>query len=169
MLYTVVDVETTGLSPRQNRIIEIGAVKVLDGKVQNEYFHTIVNPGEEVSLFILSLTEIPREEIMSAPSIEHVMPDFLEFLGKDSVFVGHNARFDYSFINEELRRYFWKPIKNEVVDTIRLAKRRLPGLQSYRLEALINYFGFNHKKNHRALDDAKITAEILLKLLDDKH
>lgn len=169
MLYTVVDVETTGLSPRQNRIIEIGAVKILDGKIQDEFFHTIVNPGEEVSLFILSLTEIPREEIIMAPSIEQVMPDFLEFLGKDSVFVGHNARFDYSFINEELRRYYWKPIRNEMVDTIRLAKIRVPGLRSYRLEALINHFGFNHKKNHRALDDAKITAKLLLKLLDEQY
>lgn len=167
MHYTVVDLETTGLSPRQNRIIEIGAVRVLDGKVQDEFFHTIVNPGEEVSLFILSLTEIPREEIIKAPSIEQVMPDFLEFLGKESIFVAHNARFDFSFINEELKRYYWRPIKNEVVDTIRLAKKRVPGLQSYRLESLINHFGFDHKKNHRALDDAKITAELLLKLLDE--
>ncbi len=168
MIYTVVDVETTGLSPRQNRIIEIGAVKIKDGVIQEEFFHSIVNPGEEVNLFILTLTQIPREEILAAPSIEKVMPDFLEFLGHDSVFVAHNAHFDYSFINEELKRYYWKPIKNEMVDTIRLAKKRVPGLRSYRLAALIQHFGFDHVKNHRALDDAQITAKLLLRLLDEQ-
>lgn len=166
MHYTVVDVETTGLSAKDNRIIEIGAVKVIDGKVQKDFFHTIVNPKEEVNLFILGLTEIPREEIMNAPTIEEVLPHFLSFLEPNTIFVAHNAHFDFAFINEELKRYYWKPLKNEVLDTIKLAKRRAPGLISYSLASLISHFKFNHKKNHRALDDAKITAQLLIKLLE---
>lgn len=165
-MYTVVDLETTGLSPTTNRIIEIGAVKVADGKIQEEYFHSLVNPQDEVSLFIVSLTGIKRKELEKAPVIEEVMPDFLNFLG-DNIFVAHNARFDFGFLNEELKRYYWKPLKHDVIDTIKLAKRKHPGLKSYALEALIEHFGFDHKKNHRALDDAMITAKILLKLMGD--
>lgn len=165
--YTVVDVETTGLSANFNRIIEIAAVRVSDGKVQEEYFHSIVNPMEEVSLFILALTGIPRDEIIAAPSIEQVFPGFLQFLGEDSIFVAHNAKFDMSFINQELKRYYWKPISNPVIDTVTLARQKVPGLRSYSLQSLIYHFGFDHKKNHRALDDAKITARLLINLLSN--
>ncbi len=167
--YTVVDVETTGLSPSFNRIIEIAAVRIEDGKIkEEEVFQTIVNPKEEVSIFILSLTGIPNEEIIAAPTMEEVLPHFLEFLGKDSIFVAHNARFDMGFINEELKRYYFRPLTNAVVDTVRLAKQKMPGLPSYSLTSLISHLGFDHEKNHRALDDAKITAQILLNLMKQR-
>jgi len=166
MKYTIVDVETTGLSARNANVIEIAALKVIDGRIEKNYYHSLVNPGFDVGAFTTRLTGITNKQLRDAPSFYEIAEGFLDFLKDGSVFVAHNARFDESFINEELKRNSLEKFANEVLCTIRYARKVVPGLPSYSLENLIKHFQFEHKKNHRALDDVRITARLFLKLLE---
>ncbi len=160
--YTVVDLETTGLNPKTDRIIEIGAVKVRNG-VLTEAFETLVNPGRKLQDQIAELTGIRNEELETAPDIEQVIPLLLDFIGTD-ILVGHRILFDYSFIkkaavNQNLT------FEKEAIDTLALAKKFLPHLESRRLPFLCQYFGIPHQA-HRALQDAEATAALYAKLKD---
>ena len=96
--YTVIDLETTGLNPKLDKIIEIGGVKVREGSVVEE-FNTFVNPGRKLSERIIELTGITDEEVENAPYIEEILPEFLAFIGED-ILLGHNLIFDYSFVKK---------------------------------------------------------------------
>jgi len=112
------------------------------------------------------LTGITNEELSRADDVGVILPKFLNFIGREGIFVAHNALFDWSFINEELKRVSMQPLTCNRIDTIRVAKDVVPGLKSYSLKSLIEYFEFDHIKNHRALDDARITAQLFLHLLN---
>ena len=160
--YTVLDLETTGLNPKQDRIIEIGAVKVCEGKVVDR-FQTLVNPGRVLEERVCELTGIYNDMLTDAPEIEERLEALLTFIG-DDVLVGHRILFDYSFVkraavNQKLN------FEKKGIDTLRLARRFLPELESRKLEYLCNYYGISHTA-HRALGDAEATAVLYQKLAE---
>lgn len=155
--YVVFDIETTGFSPTNNHIIEIGAVKVVNGEI-TERFSEFVNPREPIPFEIEKLTGIHDEMVIHAPGIEEILPKFLEF-SKGAVMVAHNAGFDMSFIYANAR-LLSIPLKKTVVDTVGLARVLLPGLNKYKLDVVAKALNISLENHHRAVDDAEATAGI---------
>ncbi|MBP3421015.1 MAG: PolC-type DNA polymerase III [Lachnospiraceae bacterium] len=160
--YVVFDLETTGFSPVKNHIIEIGAVKIQNGKITDR-FSTFVNPREPIPYKIQQLTSIRDEDVLDAPVIEDVLPQFLEF-SKGCVMVAHNASFDMSFITENCKRLNLTH-EETVVDTVGVARILLPGQAKHTLDACAKTLGISLENHHRAVDDAEATAEIFEKFL----
>ncbi len=158
--YVVFDLETTGLDVMNNGIIEIGAVRILNGKLV-EQFSTLVKPDYPITEETTDITGITQQMLDKAPKISMVIPDFMKFI-EGSILVAHNAEFDLKFIKKFAGAEEYE-IKNRVEDTLVLARSVLKGLKHHDLHTIGDYFGvvFNH---HRALDDAKATAEIFLEL-----
>ncbi|MCD2491620.1 PolC-type DNA polymerase III [Lacrimispora sp. NSJ-141] len=161
--YVVFDIETTGLSATKNRIIEIGAVKVVNGEI-NDRFSAFVNPELPIPFEIEKLTGINDSMVIGKPTIETVLPQFLEFCG-NSVMVAHNASFDMSFIehNSGLLGMNYKPT---VVDTVTLARILLPELKRYKLDTVAKALGVSLENHHRAVDDAEATAHIFVAFVE---
>ena len=161
--FVVFDIETTGFSPVNNRIIEIGAVKVEQGGIVDR-FSTFVNPQVPIPFRIEQLTNINDEMVVDAPTIEQVLPEFLEFCG-DAVMVAHNAEFDMSFIRENAKR---QQIQKEFtyVDTMGIARLLLPGQAKHTLDAVAKTLKISLENHHRAVDDAECTAEIFTKFIE---
>lgn len=160
--YVVVDLEMTGLNPRRDRILEIGAARVEHGEVTAQY-ETFVNPGVGIPEKVRELTGITDEMVKDAPRISEILPDFIVFCA-DDIFVGHNVIFDYSFlkqaaINEKLS------FERQAVDTLKLARKFLPELEHRSLEYLCGYYGIDRTNGHRALFDALATKEVLERLI----
>ncbi len=164
--YVVFDIETTGLSPRFNKIIEIGAVRVKNGKICDTYSR-FVNPGVPIPYNITKLTSINDSMVMDAPVIETVLPEFLEYVG-DAVLVAHNASFDTGFIKEFAKRQGIS-VENTIMDTMTLAHILIPELGKYTLDRLCKQFNVSLLNHHRACDDARATAEIFVKMLKMLH
>jgi DNA polymerase-3 subunit epsilon len=163
--FCVLDLETTGGSPRECAITEIGAVKVRGGQCLGT-FQTLVNPGSAIPPEITVLTGITQAMVTRAPRIESVLPTFLEFLG-DSVVVGHNVRFDLGFLAAALERDERPRLTNAVVDTVALARRLVRDeVPNCRLGTLADRLRLDHRPSHRALDDALATADLLHVLLE---
>ena len=161
--FVIVDTETTGTRPATERIIEIGAVRIAGGKVIETY-DQLINPDRMIPRRITQITGISNSMVYDQPLIDRVLPDFLEFLGED-IFVAHNLSFDLGFINAELSRLALPPIDNTSLCTLRLARRLLRGLRSKGLSALSDFYGIRVDGRHRALGDARATAEILIHFL----
>lgn len=161
--YVVFDIETTGFSPIKNRIIEIGAVKVINGEIRDR-FSTFVNPKVPIPFEIEKLTGINDEMVMDAPAIEEVLPRFLEFC-EGTVLVAHNASFDISFIRENAERQSL-PFDYTYVDTVGIARVLLPHQAKHTLDAVCKSLGISLENHHRAVDDAEATSEIFIKLSD---
>ena len=163
--FVVVDLETTGGSPRESRITEIGAVRLVGGERLGT-FQALVNPGESIPPFISHLTGIDDLLVREEPPIEAVLPAFLEF-ARGAVFVAHNARFDFSFLNANLDRLDYPLLTGPPVCTAKLARRVVwPEVPNVRLQTLARYFRTRTTPIHRALDDAMACAEVLDGLLD---
>lgn len=160
--YVVFDLETTGLSATQNRIIEIGAVKITGGKITDR-FSTFVNPDVPIPFEIEKLTGISDSMVLEAPSIERVLPEFLEF-SKDAVMVAHNASFDMGFVTHNAQNQGFSFLPT-VVDTVGLARVLLPTLKKYKLDTVAKALDVSLENHHRAVDDAECTAYIFLKFL----
>ena len=163
--FVVLDLETSGASPKTgSAITEIGAVKVCGGQVLGT-FKTFVNPGKPLPPFITELTGITDEMLIDAPRIESVLPLLFEFLGSDksTVFVAHNAPFDLSFLKASaaLHGYMWPNFR--VIDTVKAARFVLTkdDVANYQLGTLALYFRTEIAPNHRALDDALATVDVL--------
>lgn len=152
--YVCVDLETTGLNPKTDKIIEIGAVRVENG-VRTEVFETFVNPACILPPKITELTGITDEELKSAPDIADVLPDFMAFLRED-VLLGHSVLFDYSFIKKAAVNNRIK-FERMGIDTLKIARRFLPELESRSLDFLCGHYAIPHKA-HRALADAEATC-----------
>ncbi len=160
--YVVFDLETTGLSAVQNRIIEIGAVKVSGGEI-TERFSAFVNPQTPIPFEIEKLTGIADDMVSGAPVIEEILPQFLAFC-KGCVLVAHNAGFDMSFIIENCKRQ-GIPHEFTYVDTVGIARALLPHQAKHTLDAVAKTMGVSLENHHRAVDDAEATAEIFVKFL----
>lgn len=155
--FVVFDLETTGLSPAQDKIIEIGAVKVIAGKIMNK-FSVFVNPGVQIPFRFTELTGITDRIVEDAPLIEEVLPEFLAF-AQGSVLVAHNAEFDVSFIGKYCDE-FSLCHDFTVVDTVGMARFLLPSLGRFKLNNVAKALKIPLENHHRAVDDAECTAEI---------
>lgn len=160
--YVVFDIETTGFSPVNNRIIEIGAVRVCGGEVV-DHFSTFVNPRVPIPFEIEKLTGIRDDMVLDAPFIETVLPEFLTFC-EDCVLVAHNAGFDMSFIIENAGR-LGLPASFTYVDTVGIARVLLPNQAKHTLDAVAKTLNISLENHHRAVDDAECTARIFVKFL----
>lgn len=162
--FVVTDTETTGVRADEDRLIEVAAVKVRGGQVMGT-FQRLINPGRHVPRRITSLTGISTAMVYDEPPAAEVLPAFLDFLG-DAVLVAHNLPFDLRFLQAELARVGLPPLENDAICTLRLARRLLPALPSRGLTALAEHYGLTNRARHRALGDAEVTAEVLLRFLD---
>src|SRR5438552_7617315 len=162
--FVVVDLETTGLRPGTSRICEIGAVRVRELELQEE-FDLLVDPGRPLGPTVSALTGLRDADLRGAPHPAIAVRRFLEFAG-DAVLVAHNARFDLGFLDRETERLAGARLAGPVVDTVGLARRLLAGRTPRAgLASLAQFFGTHAWLCHRALPDAQATAEILLHLL----
>ena len=159
--YVVVDLETTGLQPARDRILEIGAWKVIDGKV-TENFWEYVNPQMEISGRIQELTGISNEMVAGARTISEVFPEFAAFCEGYNL-LGHNILFDYSFLKQQAVN-MKIPFEKNGIDTLKIARVLLPELESRRLEALCEYFQIELTHAHRAYYDALATWQLYERL-----
>ncbi len=162
--FTVFDIETTGLSKERDKITEIGAVKVKNGKIEGS-FSTFVNPQMPLSEEITKLTGITDDMLKDAPLIDTALVDFLEFAG-DSVLVAHNAGFDTGFIRKAAENLGLHDVENTILDTLELARSLLPELKKHKLNIVAEAVGVDLKGHHRAVNDAKATAEIFVKFIE---
>ena len=154
--FICIDLETTGLNPKRDRIIEIGAVKVRNGKAV-ETFQQLIDPKQELEERVEILTGISSKELEGQPTIQEIVPKLIEFLGED-VLLGHRVLFDYSF----LKRTFTNekiPFERKGIDTLKLARQFVTDCESKKLESLCKHYGIKHQA-HRALGDAMATVEL---------
>ena len=156
--YILFDLETTGLDPETDAIIEISALKVKDGEIVEEY-STLVNPCIHIPFVASSVNGITDDMVKDAPKIEEALKDFFVFVG-NNVLMGQNIkRFDLRFIQRDAVRFFGKPISNNYVDTLFVAQR-LPELESHSLESLADYYDISYDGAHRALADCYINKKV---------
>lgn len=157
--YVVFDLETTGISPARDRVVEISAVKVRGGKVVDS-FTTLVNPGMHISEGASRVNGITDEMVADAPDFSVALADFLRFAGGD-VLVGHNiVRFDLKFLRRDMEHYFGRPLPNDYIDTLPLSREVLPGLAHHRLVDLASYYQISTRGAHRALADSLMNQQV---------
>lgn len=157
------DLETTGLSAARHRIVEMAAVCWQHGEEIGQ-FEELVHPGCFIPRRVISVHGITDDMVQDKPAIRDVLPAFLEFCDADLI-VAHNAPFDVGFINAECARQGLPPLRGTIVDTCALARRRLPGCPSYRLEALKAALGLGYGQAHRALADARDCLQLFFHCL----
>ena len=163
--FCAVDLETTGGSPREDSITEIGAV-IYRGGERLGSFQSLVNPGQPIPPYVAHLTGIDDRLVSAEPPIEQILPGFCEF-ARGAVIVAHNASFDFSFLNEHLRRLDYPALPGPPVCTAKLARRVVwPDVSNVKLRTLAQYFRTRTQPTHRALADAEACAEVLHGLLD---
>jgi DNA polymerase-3 subunit epsilon len=163
--FCILDLETTGATATECEITEIGAVRYVGGELDGT-FQTLVDPGVEIPPFITVLTGITEAMVIEAPTIDRALPAFLEFIG-DAVIVGHNVRFDLSFLEAAAGRLGYEPLSNRSVDTLGLARRLVrEEVRNLKLSSLARHFRSPAPPTHRALDDARATAHVFFALLE---
>lgn len=156
--YVVFDLETTGLSPETDEIIEISGIKVRDGKVAEE-FSTLVNPGRPIPLDATRVNGITDQMVQDAPELKSALEKFLAFAGRD-ILVGHNIHnFDMNFLFHGARKALDREVPNDYVDTLYLAKSCLPKLYRYRLTDVSAHFGIETQGAYRALRDCTMNQQ----------
>lgn len=166
MLFSVIDIETTGGSPQQSRITEI-AILVTDGKQIIDQYETLVNPEQKIPPFITKLTGIKNEMVAHAPTF-HQISSTVAKLTKDTVFVAHNVAFDYGMIRHEFRDLGMEFHRN-ILCTVKSSRRLMPGLESYSLGDLCKQLGIEIKDRHRAMGDADGTLQLFNLMLAEHN
>lgn len=162
--FVVFDLETTGAKAPPCRITEIGAYRIANGEIKDE-FSSLVNPETPIPTFITELTGISDEMVADAPRFGEVSDEFLQFIG-DSVLVAHNAPFDLGFLNHEVGRLFEDcRVANPALCTVQLSRRLLPDIENHKLKTVAGHYSIDLVNHHRASDDARATAHIFIKLL----
>ncbi|WP_405082614.1 PolC-type DNA polymerase III [Paenibacillus chitinolyticus] len=165
--YVVFDIETTGLSVLNNKIIEIAGVKVQEGKEIDRY-STFIQPHEKIPYHIQQLTNITDEMVKDAPELADELPKFIDFIG-DSVLVAHNARFDIGFIQANLKRLGHPQMTNAVLDTLEMARLLFPSMKNHRLNTLSDKFKVSLENHHRAIDDTIALGHVLQHLINEAY
>ncbi|MCF7796487.1 MAG: hypothetical protein K9N11_07210 [Lentisphaeria bacterium] len=163
--YVAFDLETTGLDPVNDFIIEFGAVKVVDGKIA-ERMQQFIKPPIPIPPFITKITTITDEMVAEAPELEAVMEQIFAFLG-DFPLVGHNVMFDYGFLQQKRSEYDGKDLENPLLDTLYLSRTFRYDLVNHRLGDIAEYYGLSAEGTHRADYDAELTGELLLKFIGE--
>jgi len=163
--YCIVDVETTGLSPRHNGVIEIGLVRVSGLKIIDTY-SSFINPGKDIPYFITQLTGITNEDVYDAPFFEDIADEITEFIGSN-ILAAHNLSFDSSFLKKEFIYCGKEPLNNLGLCTLKLSRRIYPMLRSKSLGVVCKHLGLKNSGAHRALSDSEVTAKLLIKLIKE--
>ncbi len=166
--FVVFDLETTGAKAPPCRVTEIGAWRVKNGEVLDE-FQTLVNPEIPIPIFITQLTGITDEMVAEAPKFVEIAVDFLEFIG-DSVLVAHNSGFDMRFLNHEISRVFPEyRLANPCLCTVQLSRKLVPETVNHKLKTMAEFYKLDLTNHHRASADAHATAHIFINLLSRLH
>ena len=155
--YICFDLETTGLSPEKDEIIEIGAVKVVEGKVVDRFIQ-FVKPDEPISEMVTGITGITNAMVADAGPTDRIIFDFLHFC-EDYPVLGHNLMFDYRFMKRYAQKYYMD-FQKTGIDTLKIARKVLTDLPSRSLESLCEHYGIENKAAHRAYHDALATAKV---------
>lgn len=153
--FTIIDIETTGLDPRFDEIIELSAIRVINGE-EVEKFSELVNPDYPISNFIKELTGITEEMLSEAEPIDSVLPRYLSFIGDDIV-VGYNVHFDVNFIYDNTLKYLNDYFENNLIDVMRFAKLLIKDSKNHQLKTMAEYFSIDYDNLHRGLEDCKVT------------
>lgn len=161
----IFDTETTGFGAEEHRVIEIGAVELVNRLPSGRTYHTYLNPEREIDFGATKVHGITNDKVKDSPKFADVVNDMLDFFGEDPL-VAHNAEFDFTFLNMELGRMGLPPLVNEMVDTLQIAKQKLPG-QRHNLDALCRYYNVDltARVYHGALLDAQLLADVYVELL----
>lgn len=159
--YVVLDLETTGLSAKNHKIIEIGAIRIVNHRVE-ESFCCFVNPRMPIPSRVVALTGITDDMVLKGKQEDAALEELLTFLGEDIV-IGHNVNFDYSFVKQWAVNHK-RRLEVKGLDTLKMARKILPPDQPKKLESLCAYFGITRENAHRALDDALETYEVFERL-----
>jgi DNA polymerase III epsilon subunit family exonuclease len=163
--FVVLDVEAIGAKGLPARIIELGAYRMRSGEILDE-FQSLIDPGVPLPRFIAALTGITDEMLKGAPKFAQIVDAWLEFAG-DAVLVAHDSKFDLALLNREIGRVFpGCRLRNAELCTVKLARHIMRTLDSHNLDALADYFGLEIVERHRAASDARATAQLLIRLLD---
>lgn len=162
--YIVLDVETTGLNPDNDDVIEICAFLIEKERITKE-LHTLVNPGYFISKRITEITGITNAMLVGKPKIDEVIYDFERFV-KEYIIVGHNINFDLSFLKKAYNFYLNKKFNPPKLCTLELSRKLIPHLKSYKLSSVADYFNIPYDRLHRAKDDVMLSYKIFLKLME---
>ena len=163
-IFVALDTETTGLSPRNNEIIEVSAIKY-KGSKKLETFSTLIKPNANIPYNITRITGISNDMVKSAPKKEEIAEKLIEFIGNNTI-VAHNASFDMNFLNNSFDNKF---IKNKVVDTVKLSRMMHPYLPNHKLSTVAEHIGVKEDGYHRAEFDCECCAKIYIKYLESKE
>ena len=162
--YVVFDLETTGISPYRDQVVEISAVKVVGG-VPTDEFTTLVNPGMHIPAQASAVNGITDDMVADAPAFDYALKAFMEFVG-DMVLVGHNIHsFDMKFICRDSEKFFGQTIGNDYIDTLFMARKYLPTLPHHTLTDLARYYSISTRGAHRALNDCRMNRQVFEKLV----
>lgn len=165
--YIVFDLETTGISPNYDSIIEISAVKVVNKKV-TDTFSSLVNPERPIPYGATAVNGISNEMVADEPVLDEVFPQFIEFIG-DNILVGHNIQsFDMKFIWRAAEELFGKTISNDYIDTLPMARRCLPQLGHHRLVDIAAYYTISTSGAHRALNDCLMNQQCFERMVQER-
>ena len=156
--FTIIDVGTTGYDPEWDELIEIGALRVRDGKVIDEYI-TLIKPNNKIDDFVINKTGITNEMLKDAPMPNTVLKNFYEFIGQD-ILVGHNINFHINFIYDYLLETNNLYLSNNFIDVMRISRFLFQDFENHRLLTLCNNFNTDHKPNHRSTDDCYSVFEV---------
>ena len=159
-IFVAIDVETTGLSPITNELIEVSAIKY-DGNKRIDTFSTLIKPKVRIPYYITNITGITNYMVEEAPEVEEVMPELIDFVG-DLPIVAHNANFDYKFIQNYSNNSF---TKNKVIDTVPIGRRLYPELPNHKLGTIAKHIGITEDGFHRAEFDCECCAKIYMEYL----
>lgn len=157
--YIAFDLETTGLDPEMNDIIEIGAVRVIDGKA-DQYFSTFIDPVYPIPEEATRVNHITDEMVFGSPRIGEALREFISFIGDVPLLVAHNVRFDAGFL-EQAAKVQHVEINYKYLDSLAVARKYYPELKDYKLGTVARHLRYNIENAHRALDDAKAVHEII--------
>ncbi len=156
-IFIAIDVETTGLSPIVNELIEISAIKY-DGQKKIDTFTTLIKPKTRIPYYITNITGITNEMVQNSPFVEEVMPNLIKFIGKSPI-VAHNANFDYKFIQNYSNNAF---SKNTLIDTVQIGRKLYPSLPNHKLGTIAKHIGITEDGFHRAEFDCECCAQIYI-------
>ncbi len=163
--YVVIDIETTGVSPRWDEIIEIAALKICDNEICAS-FESLVKPPFKIPSFVTELTGISNDMVADSPCINEILPSFFDFIG-DSIILGHNVHFDINFIYDKGLEANLTPVSNNFIDTLRLSRKLYPELSHHRLADMVDFFRIDTSTYHRALADCESTFKCFKAIKQD--
>lgn len=159
-IFVAIDVETTGLSPIKNELIEVSAIKY-NGDEKIDTFTTLIKPKVKIPYYITNITGITNEMVQNSPYVEEIMPDLIKFIDTNPI-VAHNANFDYNFIQNYSNNAF---SRNTLIDTVQIGRRLYPNLPNHKLGTIAKHIGINEDGFHRAEFDCECCARIYMEYI----